>query len=121
MTDESMLAQLNAAYIASFLNSDVGWYDRHLAEDFVCILSDGTVLDRRGFLENTARGPNVTDYVLEQVRIRIFGDAALVHGTGRFTGKDGTRGISRYTDVYARVEGAWRGVAAQITRTPRPG
>jgi hypothetical protein len=40
---------------------------------------------------------------------------ALVHGKGTFTRRDGTTGTSHYTDVYARVEGAWKAVPAQIT------
>jgi hypothetical protein len=63
------------------------------------------VLDKPKFLSQTAKGPDVADYRLEQARVRIFGDAALVHGTGRFTRKDGTAGTSRYTDVYVRMLG----------------
>lgn len=120
MSDEATLRALNALYIESFLTSDTAWYDRHLAPDFVCIQSDASVLDRAQFLAHTAKGPNVASYVLEQVVVRQFGNAALIHGTGVFTRADGTRGISRYTDVYSRTSVGWQCVAAQITRAPLP-
>lgn len=117
MSDEATLTELNAQYVESFMKGDVGWYQKHLADDFVCVESDGSVLDKSQFLRQTAKGPDVADYRLAEVRVRVFGDAALVHATGLFTRRDGTTGTSRYTDVYVRFAGEWKAVAAQITRT----
>jgi hypothetical protein len=119
MSEEAILRKLNARYIDSYLTSDVVWYDEHLADDFLCIQSDGTVLDKARFLFQTAKGPDVAKYHLDEVRIRVIGSTALVHGTGLFTKPDGSEGTSRYTDVYAKLAGKWKVVAAQITRVPR--
>lgn len=120
MSDELMLRQLNERYIASYLQADVDWYREHLADDFVCIESDGSVLDKTQFLRKTASGPDVAAYRLEQVQIRIFGDVALVHGKGLFERRDATTGTSRYTDVYHRTGSEWKAISAQITRTLSP-
>ena len=40
-TDEARLLELNAGYIRAFLNEDAAWYDAHLADDFICIRTDG--------------------------------------------------------------------------------
>ena len=114
-SDEDTLRELNERYVASFLNADVAWYQRHLADDFVCIESNGSLLDKTQFLRQTAEGPGVLSYELEEARIRVVGDVALVHGKGTFRRLDGTTGTSRYTDVYARVDGAWQAVSAQFT------
>ena len=82
MSEETTLRKLNASYINSYLTGDVVWYDEHLDDDFICIQSDGSVLDKPRFLFQTARGPDVAQYQLDQVRIRIIGSTALVHGTG---------------------------------------
>lgn len=121
MSEEVTLRKLNAAYIHSYLTSDVVWYDEHLDNDFICIQSDGSVLDKPRFLFHTARGPDVARYQLEQVRIRIIGTTALVHGTGLFAKPDGTEGTSRYTDIYAKLDGRWKVVAAQVTRSLQSG
>jgi len=120
MSEEATLRRLNERYINSYLTADVAWYDDHLAEDFICIESDGTVLDKPRFLFRAARGPDVARYRLDQVRIRILGGTALVHGTGLFAKPDGTEGTSRYTDVYSKLGGKWKVVAAQITRAMGP-
>ena len=57
----------------------------------------------------------IAAYNLDDARIRIFGDVALVHGFGTFTRLDGTTGQSRYTDVYAKANGNWKAISAQIT------
>ena len=115
-SDESTLTDLNERYIESFMKADVDWYREHLADDFMCIEANGSVLDKTQFLEKTAEGPGLAEYHLDQVRVRIFGDVALVHGKGLFRRPDATTGISRYTDVYLRVGGQWKAISAQITR-----
>src|SRR5262245_32930126 len=114
---DSTLEQLNKEYVEAFMSSDVKWYEEHLADDFVCIDSDGSVLDKAAFLVKTAKGPDVADYKLQQVMVRVYGIAALVQATGLFIRNDGSSGLSRYTDVYVKTDGVWKTVSAQITRT----
>ncbi len=115
------LTQLNREYVDAFMKADVNWYREHLADDFVCIESSGAVLDRDAFLRDAAGGPDVARYDLADVRVRVFGDFALIHATGRFTRRDGTQGTSRYTDAYALRDGRWKAVSAQITRSQDSG
>lgn len=114
------LERLNQEYVDAFLKSDVAWYREHLANDFVCIVSDGSVLDKEAFLRDTAEGPGVKSYTLEEVRIRTYGSTALVQARGEYTRPDGTIGTSRYTDVWALQDGKWKTVSAQITRIQPP-
>jgi len=111
------LEQLNKEYVEAYLSADVGWYEKHLADDFVCIESDGSLLNKAQFLSKTANGPDVADYKLQKVNVRIYGAVALVQATGLFTRKDESLGVSRYTDVYAQTGEEWKAVSAQITRT----
>jgi len=116
MSDERLLRELNEAYIQAFMSGDVAWYDRHLADDFVCIESDASVLNKTEFLAQTAKGCDLAEYDLQKVDIRRYGDVALVQATGVWKAKNGSPGISRYTDIYVRADGDWRVVSAQITR-----
>jgi ketosteroid isomerase-like protein len=110
------LRRLNEEYVRASMNGDVQWFDAHLAHDFVCIESDGSVLFRDGFLRGVARVRELTEYTLDYVDVRLYGDVALVRASGSWTKKDGVRGISRYIDVYVYTAGAWKAVSAQITR-----
>jgi ketosteroid isomerase-like protein len=114
--DIRTLERLNREYVEAYMSADVNWYEEHLSDDFICVESDGSVLNKTKFLSNTAEGPDVADYKLEQVYVRIYGSAALVRATGVFTRKDGSSGVSQYTDVYVKTGDVWKAVSAQITR-----
>jgi Domain of unknown function (DUF4440) len=96
----AILTRLNQQYIDAFMQGDVPWYRANLADDFVCIESDGSVLGKEAFLRNASRGPDVATYRLEDVRIRMFGHIALVHATGRFYAP---RWIERNEPLHRRV------------------
>ncbi len=119
LADKSTVERLNEQYIEAFMNANVTWYQRHLADDFVCIEPDAAVLGKAEFLRRRSEGPGISDYKLENVNVRIYGDTALVQATGRFTRPDGSPGVSRYTDIYVRMNGEWKVVSAQITPAPR--
>jgi hypothetical protein len=118
VTGEHTLRALNADYIRSLLIADVAWFREHLAEEFVSIEADASVLDKAAFLRRTAEGSPFATYRLEDVAVSFYGDVALVRATGSWVATNGSQGVSRYVDVYARLEGAWRVVSAQITRPP---
>lgn len=119
MTEKDRLRRLNEDYIRAGLLGDVAWYETHLAEDFTCIEPDGDLLDKPAFLRVTAAGSGLTTYQLDDVSLRLYGEVALVQAQGTWTARDGTRGTSRYTDVYVRRNGAWEVVSAQVTRPER--
>jgi ketosteroid isomerase-like protein len=58
-------------------------------------------------------------YDLSEVSIRVHGDAALVSALGTGERKDGTRGRTRYIDVWVRKDGEWKAVSAQLTAVPQ--
>jgi len=116
MTPEEELEQLNQQYVKASLAGDVEWYRRRLADEFVCIESDGSVLDKAAFLRKTAQGSDLVEYRLDRVDILLYGEVGLVRAMGSWTAKDGIPGVSRYVDVYARSGDEWKVVSAQITR-----
>jgi ketosteroid isomerase-like protein len=118
VTREQEIRALNEQYIRSILTGDVAWFAAHLADDFVCIESDATLVDKAAFLERTAGEPTTATYHLDEVDVSFHGDAALVRAKGSWVAKNGKAGFSRYVDVYARAGNEWRVVSAQITRPP---
>ena len=114
--EQARLRLLNEQYIEAVMQANVSWYQQYLADDFVCIDSEGAVFNKDAFLEHTSRGPYVANYKLEDVTVRIYGETALVQATGLFTRKDGAPSMCRYTDVYVRSGDDWKAVSAQITR-----
>lgn len=116
--DLEVLRQLNARYVQAFRESDVAWYDAHLAPDYVVTQGDGSFVDRAGALAHFARptfAEHFRDFPVGEVNIRRFGDVALIEAENAYEMKDGRRGISRYVDVWHLAGGRWTCVSAHIT------
>jgi ketosteroid isomerase-like protein len=80
------------------------------------ITPDGSLVDRAGFLAQTARPVTIANLVAQDVEIRMFGDVAIIHARTSYTQADGRPGAGRYTDVWARQNGQWLCVSAHVTR-----
>ena len=114
--DLDTLLDLNRDYIRSVQMSDVGRFDEILAEDFYCSNPDGSLVDRAGFLRQTARPVQISDLATHDVKIRLIGDFAIIHARTTYTLPDGRAASGRYTDVWARQHGRWLAVSAHVTR-----
>jgi ketosteroid isomerase-like protein len=112
----ALLTELNESYVGSVARSDVGWFERHLTSDFLNSNPDGTLVDRAGFLAQIAKPIAIKDLRCEDVRIRILGDTAIIHARTVYAKPDGQPGAGRYTDIWMRTDGAWKCVAAHVTR-----
>jgi ketosteroid isomerase-like protein len=115
-SDVEALIRLNRDYIHSVQHGDVGRFDEILAEDFLCSNPDGSLVDRSGFLAQTARPVTIKGLATEDVRVRIMGDVAIIHARTNYTTATGEHRQGRYTDVWARRNGVWLAVSAHVTR-----
>jgi regulator of RNase E activity RraA/ketosteroid isomerase-like protein len=115
MDDIAELKRLNALYVDSVAHANAEQFETILANDFLCSNPDGSLVNRAEFLAQTGRGPTLIIEVAD-VRIRVFGDLALIHAETTFTLPDGRRGRGRYTDVWVRRENRWLAVSAHVTR-----
>jgi ketosteroid isomerase-like protein len=115
-SDLDVLTRLNADYITSVQKGDVKRFDEILADDFLCSMADGSLIDRQRFLEVTAQPVTIRNLQAHDVNIRLMGDMAIVHAATSFTTADGRPSSGRYTDVWARRGGQWLAVSAHVTR-----
>ena len=115
-TDLDALTQLNLDYVRSVEEKDVAWFERHLAPDFLNTNTDGSLVDRKAFLAQIARGAGVTQLRAEDVNIRIMGDFCIIHARTAYKVADGKAGKGRYTDIWACRGGRWTCIAAHVTR-----
>jgi ketosteroid isomerase-like protein len=116
MTDQEILTSLNQDYVRSVQQSDVERFDAILADDFYCSNPDKSLVDRAGFLKQTAKPVAIRDLTAHDVNIRIMGDFAIIHARTSYTMPDGGAGSGRYTDVWARRNGQWLAVSAHVSR-----
>ena len=114
--DLQTLLALNDDYIRSVQTSDVQRFREILADDFLCSLPDGSLVNRERFLQQTALPVTISHLQAHDVEVRLMGDFAIVHARTTFTTQDGRPGAGRYTDVWARRDGRWLAVSAHVTR-----
>jgi len=114
--DRKVLEKLNEGYVASVQNSDVAWFDQHLSDDFLNTNPDGTLVGRAGFRAQIARPQAIKGLEPREVKIRLFGDIAIIHARTVYTKLDGKSAAGRYTDIWAKQNGRWVCVAAHVTR-----
>jgi ketosteroid isomerase-like protein len=96
--------------------SGVSRFQEILAEDFLCSLPDGSLLDRQAFLNYTAIPVKIFNLEAHDVKVRILGDVAIIHARTTYALPDGKPSSGRYTDVWARRNGQWLAVSAHVTR-----
>jgi ketosteroid isomerase-like protein len=115
-SDLDELTLLNRDYVASVQNSDVNRFDEILAQDFYCSNPDKSLVDRAGFLKQTAVPAVIKNLEARDVKIRIMGDFAIIHASTSYTMPDGTQAVGRYTDCWTRQNGRWLAVSAHVSR-----
>jgi ketosteroid isomerase-like protein len=114
--DVASIRAMNDAYIRSWREHDTDWFRTNLADQFVCTAPDGSVLDKAQFIAYPNQGALVRDAHVENVAIRVLGgDTAVVTAVNVVNWKSGKSTATRYTDTYARIDGSWKAVAAQLT------
>lgn len=111
-----VLAALNTDYINSVQNGDVARFEQILDADFQCSNPDGSLIDRAGFLKQTAQPVTIKGLVADEVKIRMFGDTAIIHARTNFTTADGRTAKGRYTDIWMKRGDTWKCVSAHVTR-----
>jgi ketosteroid isomerase-like protein len=114
--DIDELTILNRDYVASVQNSDVKRFNEILAQDFYCSNPDKSLVDRAGFLKQTAIPVTIKNLLADEVKIRVLGDFAIIHGRTSYMTPDGKVASGRYTDCWAKQNGHWLAVSAHVSR-----
>ena len=104
--------------------SDVATFDRIWADNYVLTDYRGIIKDRaRALAEWKASEHRYASYVSDDIRVRVYGEAAVVTARVRRASLSDPQNVGqfRHTRVFVRQRGRWRLVATQVTpivRTP---
>ena len=115
-SDRDELTKLNKDYVDSVQNGDVTCFDEILAPEFYCSNPDKSLIDRSGFLQQTAAPVTIRNLTVHDVKIRIFGDFAIIHAATSYATADGKEAHGRYTDCWVKQSGRWLAVSAHLSR-----
>jgi uncharacterized protein (TIGR02246 family) len=120
---EQQIMALNSAWAEAITKGDAAALDRLFADDMVVTSGSGEIRNKASEIKDAASAPDpdfiwIHPFTTEDVRIKIYGDAAVVTGlakwTFRYKGPDVNQ-ERRYTHLYVKRHGQWRIVAQQIS------
>jgi ketosteroid isomerase-like protein len=91
-----------------------------LADDYVGISANGTIEDKSQAIAQRKAGTiRITQLDLDDLKVRLYGDTAVVTSKAELQGVNGQSDISgkyRYTRVYNRRLGQWKIVSFEASR-----
>jgi len=118
MTEE--LLKLENEFARAVANNDADAVDGLLAEDWIIVDPDGSIIDKARFL-GVIRSGALSHESMEatDLRVRLYGNTAVVTGLttskGKFMGQD-FASCERATDIFVKQSDRWQCVFTQLTR-----
>jgi ketosteroid isomerase-like protein len=111
---EQELIGLENEWAEAWLKRDVAFFDRIEADDYVWTSPWGVWTKAQDLAELKSGDSVITSWVLDDMKVRIYGDAAVV--TGRSTIKETHKGEDwsrqeRWTNTWVKRDGRWQCVA----------
>ena len=123
--EEQELKRLEDQWLNSYLRGDKATFDRIVAVDFTGTDESAVLRNRtqeRELVQVPPASPMKVSLTNEDVRVRIYGDTAIV--TGRIVqkaerpGQDSFGFESRFTDTFLKRQGRWQVAARHYSRFP---
>ncbi len=117
---EQELIRLEKEWGDAEVKRDAAFFDWIMADDFIGTGSAGNVYNKAQDIANLKSGEDaITSAVLDEMEVRVYGDAAVVtyHSTekGQFKGKDYSVEY-RWTDTWINKAGRWQCLAVHTSK-----
>jgi ketosteroid isomerase-like protein len=112
---EAQLRAVNHRSLDLSADGHAALADALTGEDFLLTDSDGAWRTRAQFLDRLRQPSLHEGYVHEDLRVRLFGRVAVMHGVVGVARAGGATARARYTDVHVWAGAAWRLVSVQNT------
>jgi ketosteroid isomerase-like protein len=119
---EQELVKVENDWSQASMKRDGAALQRFYADDYQFTDADGVTSTKAKEITNLTSGAfRLTAYKFEDMKVRVYGDVAVVTGRNTIKGvwEDIKRDISgpyRFTDVFVRRNGSWQCVTSQSSR-----
>ena len=124
-SDAETIASIEQALVKAWLTHDRAAIDAILAPEWSVTDAAGQVLSKEQVMQESfgSSERRIEAMATDDVRVRVFGDAAVATGRTRATGS--YRGTSatvvlRFTDVFVRRGQSWHVVASHASAVAQP-
>src|SRR5436305_6679653 len=117
--DEQALRKIEQEWTQAHVKRDTSVAQRIESDDFTFVDPDGIISNKAQSLKNVSGDLVFQEFLIDELKIRVYGDAAIASGLGTVKAKFRDRDISgsyRWTDVFVRQNGSRKAVVAQVTK-----
>ena len=119
--DEQQLRKIEQDWGNAYVKRDPSFAERLTLDDFTFVEPDGVCSNKADYLKGFTGDIVFSAFDIEDLKIRFYGDTAVVLGTASIKAKSKDNDLSgryAYTDVFVKQSGEWKAVAGQVTAIP---
>jgi len=117
--DEQALIKIQHEWAEARMKGDRSHTQLLEAEDCTVVWPDGSIVNKREDLKSMSGDIVFTEFKIDDLQVRLYGDTAIVVGQGTIRAHEGNQnllvGKFVWTDTFVKQNGAWKVVASQVT------
>jgi ketosteroid isomerase-like protein len=117
--DEQQIRKIEREWIDAIVKRDASYLQKIEASDFTATDPDGKMFSKEGDIKNTTGGGPIFDHIqIVDLKVRFYGNTAIVNGNGRVKGHSKEKDVSgkySWTDVFVKMNGEWKAVSGHVT------
>jgi ketosteroid isomerase-like protein len=117
--DEQTLIRIQREWAEARVKGDSSYARRVEANDCAIVWPDGSIVNKRQDLQTMTGDIAFTEFKIDDLRVRLYGDTGIVVGQGTIRAQKGKQdllgGKFVWTDTFVKQRGEWKVVGSQIT------
>ena len=121
-SEEEQLKKIEQDWADAYVKRDTAFVQRITADDFAFVGPDGNVVKKDEYVKSMTGDTVFTEFKLENLNVRTYGNAAVVIGTCTIKAKakdEDESGQYSFTDVFVKQNGEWKAVSGHVTPVAR--
>ncbi|MEY2540964.1 MAG: hypothetical protein QOI22_566 [Verrucomicrobiota bacterium] len=115
---EEQLKKLEQDWAEAYVKRDTAFVQKITTDDFAFIGPDGNMVSKGEYVKSIEGETVFTAFKTEELKVRVYGDAAVVLGRATVTTKskgEDESGTFSFTDVFVKQKGEWKAVSGHVT------
>ena len=117
--EEQALTKIQHEWAEARVKGDSSYTRRIEADDCTIVWPDGRIVNKRQDLQTMIGDIVFTEFKIDDLRVRVYGDTGIVVGAGIIKAHNGKQDLLSgkfvWTDTFVKQGVQWKVVASQIT------
>ena len=117
--DEQALIKIQHEWAEARMKGDSSYTRRLEAENCTVVWPDSSIVNKREDLKSMTGDIVFTEFKIDDLQVRLYGDTAIVVGQGTIRAHEGKQNLIGgkfvWTDTFVKQHGTWKVVASQVS------